>query len=261
MPFHAITPEQCADKIRDAGHIAVLSGAGLSTAAGVPDFRGPNGLYVTRQYDPEKVFDISGFNRDPEPFFDFSRDFLAVLDDLRPTFAHRFLAALEGNGHDVAVITQNIDGLHQRAGSRRVYPMHGDYQSAHCRRCGREYAGPDIVRMIQETAIPTCHDCGAVVKPDVVFFGENVRHLDTAYDQVGRSDLLLVLGSSLTVYPAAALPEQAGGEVVIVNQGEVGIRPFGTMYLADANLDEFFKGVAEALGMTDVFSCEPPETR
>ncbi|MCC8167138.1 MAG: Sir2 family NAD-dependent protein deacetylase [Planctomycetes bacterium] len=254
MPFHAITPERCAEKIRDAGRIAVLSGAGMSTAAGVPDFRGPNGLYVTRRYDPEAVFDISGFNRDPEPFFGFSRDFLAVLDSIKPTFTHRFLAALEAAGHEVAIITQNIDGLHQRAGSRHVYPMHGDYQSAHCRRCGQEYVGPDAAQMIMDNAIPTCPECGAVVKPDVVFFGENVRHLDTAYDLVARSDILLVLGSSLTVYPAAALPEQATGDVVIVNQGDIGIRPYGSMYLADANLDEFFNGVAEALGMTELFA-------
>ena len=247
MAFDSITPVECAEKVAKAGKIAVLTGAGMSTAAGVPDFRGPRGLYVTRAYDPEKVFEINYFDRDPVPFYQFTRDFLGILDSIEPTFTHRFLAALEKDGKDVGIVTQNIDGLHQRAGSSLVLPFHGDYSTAHCRRCGRGMTGKDLVALLAKMDVPACPACGGVVKPDVVFFGENVRHLGESERLVGASDLLLVLGSSLTVYPAAALPHQAGGEVVIVNQGEVGMRGGPGIYMADMGLDDFFHGVAEAL--------------
>lgn len=236
-----------AQRIRDARRVVALSGAGLSTAAGIPDFRGPNGLYVTRRYDPETVFEIAAFRRRPEPFFDFSRDFLNVVDSLEPTFTHRFLARLEQDGRLHAVVTQNIDGLHQRAGSRRVLSVHGDYWSSHCLGCGRQSDLAELGRLLGQAAVPRC-DCGSVIKPDVVFFGEPVRELDAALAEVAASDLLLVLGSSLTVYPVAWLPEQAGGEVVVVNRGRIGLAPGpGRMFL-DLELDPFFRQVAAALG-------------
>ena len=248
MPsFHAITPKQCAGKIRAAQKIAVLTGAGMSTAAGVPDFRGPKGLYVTRAYDPEKVFEISYFDLDPKPFYAFSRDFLGLLDNLRPTYTHFFLARLEQDGKDVAIVTQNIDGLHQRAGSTHVYPFHGDYQTAHCRRCNRPYNGAELIERMKDEEIPLCGGCRGVIKPDVVFFGETVRHMAKAEQAIAASDLMLVLGSSLTVHPAAVLPLYAGGDVVVVNQGPVGLRPADNIHLADASLDEFFKETAVEL--------------
>lgn len=247
MAFASITPAECAAKIRAARRIAVLTGAGMSTAAGVPDFRGPKGLYVTRAYDPETVFEIGHFDRDPKPFYRFSRDFLALLAGIQPTYSHRFLAALEAGGADIGVVTQNIDGLHQRAGSRRVYPMHGDYRTAHCRRCGAFVDGDRLIELMAEAEIPACPKCGGVVKPDVVFFGENVRHMEDSAALAAASDLMLVLGSSLAVYPAAALPSHAGGEVVIVNKGQVGARPDPGVYLADQGLDEFFLAVAAEL--------------
>lgn len=247
MSFTPIAPEACARKIRDAETIAVLTGAGMSTAAGVPDFRGPKGLYVTRAYDPETVFEINYFDRDPKPFYGFSRDFLGLLATLEPTFTHFFLADLEKRGKDIGVITQNIDGLHQRAGSTRVYPFHGDYQTAHCRKCRRAYTGDELVDLMKRMEVPLCGSCNGVIKPDVVFFGENVRHMAESERLAGASDLMLVLGSSLTVYPAAALPMSAGGDVVIVNQGQVGMRPAANVYLADAGLDDFFREVAVCL--------------
>ena len=247
MSFTPITPAECAAKIRSAKKIAILTGAGISTAAGVPDFRGPKGLYVTRAYDPETVFEIGYFGRDPKPFYQFSRDFLGVLKTIEPTFTHRFLADLEGSGRDIGIVTQNIDGLHQRAGSRLVYPVHGDYQSAHCRRCTQAYDSGELIALMAENEVPTCRKCGGVVKPDVVFFGENVRHLAESERLAAAADLMLVLGSSLVVYPAAAIPSHAGGEVVIVNQGTVGMRPAKGVYLADRGLDEFFREVADVL--------------
>ncbi len=238
-----VSAEECAKKIAAARGIAVLTGAGMSTAAGVPDFRGPRGLYVTRRYDPETVFEIHAFDRDPAPFYQFSRDFLGMLGGIQPTFTHFFLAGLEKSGKNIAVITQNIDGLHQKAGSKRVFPMHGDYETAHCRRCGKEYSGGELVALMEKMEIPLCDACGGVVKPDVVFFGEPVRHLAEAERLAAASDLLLVLGSSLTVYPAAALPLYAGGDVVVVNQGEFRLElpPGKNLYCAEAGLDEFFR--------------------
>ncbi len=243
----AISAGECAAKLAAAGSIVALTGAGMSTAAGVPDFRGPNGLYVTRAYDPEKVFEIHAFDRDPNPFYQFSRDFLALIASIRPTFTHDFLARLERDGRRLTLVTQNIDGLHQRAGSRNVLPMHGDYETAHCRRCGRAHTGQRLRALMDGMDVPACDACGGVVKPDVVFFGEPVRHLPEAVQAAEESDLMLVLGSSLTVYPAAGLPLAAGGDVVIVNQGEVGMRPGSNVFLADAGLDDFFRAVAAAL--------------
>lgn len=250
MAFASIDSAGCAQKIRDAGKIAVLSGAGMSTAAGVPDFRGPKGLYVTRAYDPETVFEINYFDRDPKPFFRFTRDFLGLLMNVEPTLTHRFLARLEAEGRKIGIVTQNIDGLHQRAGSRHVYPMHGDYSTSHCRKCNREVNLAKFLELLDLMEVPSCDVCGGVIKPDVVFFGENVRHMEDSIRLVAESDLLLVLGSSLVVHPAAMLPAYAGGEVVIVNRGEVGMRPGKGVFLADAGLDEFFGEVEKALGIS-----------
>lgn len=246
--MHAgIAARECAERVRGAKSIFVLSGAGMSTAAGVPDFRGPKGLYVTRAYDPEAVFEISGFDRDPRPFYRFSRDFLGLIATIEPTYTHTLLAEWEKEGRPVSIVTQNIDGLHQRAGSAEVYPMHGDYESAHCRRCGRGVSGRELVARMEEMEVPLCEACGGVIKPDIVFFGENVRWLPEAATLAEESDLMLVLGSSLTVYPAAALPLQAGGDVVVVNRGEIGLRPAENIYVADAGLDEFFREVEACL--------------
>ncbi len=249
MGFNDISPKACAEKLRRAKKIAVLTGAGMSTAAGVPDFRGPKGLYVTRRYDPETVFEIGHFDQDPKPFYQFTRDFLGMLKSIEPTLTHRFLANLERAGRDIGIVTQNIDGLHQKAGSKRVYPIHGDYETAHCRRCRKAYAGSEVEKLLEKMEVPCCGKCGGVIKPDVVFFGENVRHLEASLALAAASDLMLVLGSSLTVHPAAGLPGAAGGEVVIVNQGPVGLRGGKNIYLADSGLDLFFEEVAKAMAV------------
>ena len=227
-----------------------MTGAGISTTAGIPDFRGPKGLYVTRRYDPDTVFDIASFRLNPAPFYDFTRDFLGVIDTIEPTFTHRFLAELEAAGRLVAVVTQNIDSLHQKAGSKEVISLHGDYWTSHCLECAREFDLAYMETAVQETEVPRC-SCGGVIKPDVVFYGEAVRDLDRAAVAVASSDLLLVLGSSLVVYPAAFLPEQAGGDVVVVNQGEVSLRPGPGRYFVDADLDEFFAEVTDFLAVED----------
>jgi NAD-dependent deacetylase len=242
--------------LRRAGRIAALTGAGISTAAGIPDFRGPSGLYVTRQYDPEKTFDIGYFDRDPTYFFAFARDFVQLIERVKPTLTHRFLAALEAQGKLEAVITQNIDGLHQKAGSRRVLEVHGSVRSGHCRHCDKAY-GYDALRVkVLGDAIARCEACGGVVKPDIVFFGEAVRDMEEASRAAARADLFLVIGSSLTVYPAALLPQYAGGQVVVVNQGPVEMAAADWLRVDEA-ADPFFARVAPALKLPRLSQSEP----
>jgi NAD-dependent deacetylase len=242
----SVDAEACAEMITGAEHVVALTGAGISTAAGIPDFRGPQGLYVTRQYDPETVFEIGAFRRDPTPFYEFTRDFLGVIHTIQPTSTHRFLADLEARGRLAAVVTQNIDSLHQKAGSKNVISVHGDYWTSHCLACNQEFELGRMEKMVVEVAVPRC-ECGGVIKPDVVFFGEAVHDLEFAASAVAASDLLLVLGSTLVIYPAAFLPEQAGGDVVVVNRGEVGLAPGPGRYFVDADLDEYFGEVARFL--------------
>ena len=129
---------QCAEMIKEANAIALLSGAGMSTNAGIPDFRGPQGLYKKAGIpDPERIFDIEYFYRDPSLFYSFHRELLKALDAAKPTFAHFFFAALEKKGKLLGIVTQNIDALHQRAGSRKVYEIHGGIWESHCTKCSR----------------------------------------------------------------------------------------------------------------------------
>jgi NAD-dependent deacetylase len=240
------SPRACARWICERGPAVALTGAGMSTAAGIPDFRGPQGLYVTRRYDPERVFELSAFLRDPSPFFEFSRDFLEVLDSVQPTVTHRVLAALERVGLLDAVVTQNIDALHQEAGSQHVVEVHGSYWSSRCLSCARSYDSKQLRSLVLAAEVARC-DCGGVVKPDVVFFGEPVLALEEAADVIRRAGLLLVLGSSLSVFPAAWLPEHCAGTVLAVNLGEVGLRPGPDRFVVEAELDAYFGEVAALL--------------
>ncbi|MCU0240954.1 MAG: Sir2 family NAD-dependent protein deacetylase [Vicinamibacteria bacterium] len=233
-----------AAQIATAERMIVLTGAGISTAAGIPDFRGPDGIYVTRRYSAD-IFDIEAFDADPRAFFVFARDFLTAAGRMQPTRTHRFLARLEEQGRLQAVITQNIDGLHQRAGSRRVIELHGSFTISHCRRCGRAFTLAEARTLVLHMDVPRCGDCQGVIKPDVVFFGELVLGLDQAQALARACDLLLVVGSSLTVYPAAALPSLARGRVIVVNRGPIGIvRP---VLQVDDDCESFFDAVAALL--------------
>jgi NAD-dependent deacetylase len=241
--------------IRHAKSIVVLSGAGISTAAGIPDFRGPNGLYVTRRYDPAKVFEIGWFQRKPQFFYEFSHDFVGSVKDVRPTFSHYFLAELEQAGRLTGVITQNIDILHQLAGSHNVVELHGSYRSAACTSCRRHFE--DLTyRWWEEvmTASPTppvarCASCGGVLKPDIVFFGEPVNAYDRAEEMVAGCDLLLILGSSLQVSPASWLPYGTSATTIVVNRGPVMLPPHGHRFFVDADIDGYFREVGECLRM------------
>jgi NAD-dependent deacetylase len=237
--------EEAAAIINNSKSIVALTGAGISTNAGIPDFRGAQGIYTTGRY-PADVFDIDKFAADPSVFFRFARDFLQLEDRLNPTFTHHFLSLLEKTGKLKAIVTQNIDGLHKKAGSQRVIEVHGGFLKSFCIGCGQEYDLRQMKQKIFAKAIPLCDRCQGVIKPDVVFFGEAVKGMNDAIRLVKESDLLLVIGTSLTVYPAASLPEATGGSVMIVNKGKVAI-PSVKSELFDCDIDDFFKKVSKAL--------------
>ena len=255
MPItQTLEPARCAKIIRDAKSLLVLTGAGISTAAGIPDFRGPRGLYVTRRYDPEKVFEIGAFRREPQYFYEFSRDFVTEVKDIRPTFTHRFLADLERKGPLRGIITQNIDMLHQLAGNRNVIELHGSYRSATCGNCGKNHGELTYdwwEKAMLESGTPPvalCSTCGGVLKPDIVFFGEMVNGFSAAERLIAECDLLLVLGSSLAVSPASFLPTGTQATTIVVNRGEVMLPPAPNRFFVDQDLDAYFRAVAELLG-------------
>ncbi|WP_319415182.1 Sir2 family NAD-dependent protein deacetylase [Marispirochaeta aestuarii] len=195
------------DLMKSSTRILVVTGAGISTSAGIIDFRSPGGLYevAVHRYElpyPEAIFDINYFKRNPEPFFKLSAELL--LADIEPSLCHRFLAALETNGQILHIITQNIDMLHEKAGSRNVVEGHGSYRSGRCISCEEIYQFDDFSADLLRGEVPHCSICGGVIKPDVVFFGELLTDsFMKIYHNRPRADLLLVLGTSLTVHPIA----------------------------------------------------------
>ncbi len=194
--------------IETHGDIVVFTGAGISTGSGIPDFRGENGLYKTVQKKyglptGESLFDISCFDRDPRPFFDFSREMMEKAPE--PTLCHRLIGLWEREGRVSRVITQNIDRLHQKGGSRNIFECHGTYETGHCRQCDRSYGFDDYGPSMMEGEIPRC-SCGGVIKPDVVFFGENLPgEFYSLWENPPVAGLVLILGTSLNVRPASDL--------------------------------------------------------
>ena len=200
--------------------LAALTGAGVSTLCGLPDFRGPQGLY--RQPDAERIFDIDWFDRDPSIYYRGARELVYGLERYEPGPVHRLLAELERLGILMGVATQNIDMLHQKAGSKAVYEVHGSPLLHHCRRCGRELPFDAVCTQLKEGAVVAKCVCGGAMKPDITFFGEALPEAAfvAAQKLANEADVMLVLGTSLTVFPAAGLPSvtlRAGGRVVVVN--------------------------------------------
>ncbi|MCI6740942.1 MAG: NAD-dependent protein deacylase [Bacteroidales bacterium] len=205
--------------IEQSRSIVFFGGAGVSTESGVPDFRSVDGLYnQTYDYPPEVILSHDFFVQHTEEFFRFYRDKL-IVRGAKPNPAHLRLADLEKEGKLKAVITQNIDGLHQAAGSRNVLELHGSIHRNFCTRCGKSYT---LDQIAQGTGVPRC-SCGAVIKPDVVLYGEGLDQmvLSRAVRSLQQADLLIVGGTSLSVYPAAGLLDYYGGrELVLINKTE-----------------------------------------
>jgi NAD-dependent deacetylase len=205
------------DLVDGAGRIVFFGGAGTSTESGIPDFRSADGLYAMDYlWPPEVVISRSFFDAHPSEFYDFYRAHL-LHPEAQPNAAHRALAALERSGKLAAVITQNIDGLHQAAGSRRVIELHGSVWRNTCQRCGRPHPGMDVI--LGATGVPRC-ECGGTIKPDVVLYEEGLdgRDLDAAQRALEAADLLIIGGTSLAVYPAAGLIHAyRGRDIVVIN--------------------------------------------
>jgi NAD-dependent deacetylase len=243
-----------AQLIRGAGSVVALTGAGISVPSGIPDFRSP-GTGLWENVNPMEVAHIDVFRRDPERFWSFYGDRFQTLEDKRPNRAHRALAALERAGLLDAVITQNIDQLHARAGTRELVEVHGTIASSSCLRCGASYPLADVRarQLADERRVPRC-DCGEPLKPDVVLFGEYlpVDALARAEDLAAGADLLLCIGSSLEVYPVAQLPLvtlAAGGRIAILTQGPTPVDVKATVRMGGDIVQEL-DALLEALALT-----------
>ena len=200
----------------------MLTGAGVSTESGIPDFRSPTGVWA--QYDPMEYATIEAFRRDPVKVWDFYGKRLGALLDSKPNAAHLALAELERRGLVSAVITQNIDRLHSLAGSQDVVEVHGSIATSVCLRCGASATLDEVVAQLEDAPAPACPSCGAILKPNVVMFGELLpaAAIDRAFELARSARLLLVVGSTLEVHPVAGLPFEtiaAGGALAIVNRG------------------------------------------
>ena len=204
--------------IDNSDNIVFFGGAGVSTESGIPDFRSVDGLY-NQQYDypPETILSHTFFRRNTEEFYRFYRAKMLALD-AKPNAAHKKLAQWEQEGKLKAVVTQNIDGLHQAAGSKMVYELHGSVHRNYCQKCGAFY---DARYMLESKGIPKCEKCGGIIKPDVVLYEEGLDDatMRGAIRAIGHADVLIIGGTSLTVYPAAGLMgSYNGNKLVLINK-------------------------------------------
>ena len=203
--------------VSESKRIVFFGGAGVSTESGIPDFRGVDGLYRQKYaYPPETILSHAFFLKKPEEFYRFYREKI-LITGAEPNPAHRKLAQWEEEGKLSAVITQNIDGLHQKAGSKRVYELHGSIHRNYCQRCGKFYAAEQIAGM---DLVPKC-ECGGTIKPDVVLYGESLDDgvMRASLEALQQADLLIVGGTSLSVYPAAGLIDAyTGSRLVLINK-------------------------------------------
>jgi len=209
--------EKLQKMIDESKRIVFFGGAGVSTESGIPDFRSVDGLYHQHyQYPPEVMLSHSFYEAHTAEFFDFYRAKMLYLD-AEPNAAHKKLAELEKMGKLTAVVTQNIDGLHQKAGSKNVFELHGSVHRNYCQRCNKLY---DAAFMLNSTGVPKC-SCGGTIKPDVVLYEEglNQRTLSGAVEAIRRADMLIIGGTSLAVYPAASLIDYySGNKLVVINR-------------------------------------------
>lgn len=218
--------------VRNSNNIVFFGGAGVSTESGIPDFRSVDGLYNQQwQYPPETILSHSFFVRDPEEYYRFHRAKL-VVENVKPNRAHLRLAELEREGKLRAVITQNIDGLHQAAGSKRVLELHGSILRAYCSKCRKPYPA-DVINYGK--GVPRC-DCGGVIRPDIVLYEESLDQdiLSQAVSYIRAADVLIVGGTSLNVYPAAGLINYyRGNKLVLVNLSETPYDSYADLVIHD----------------------------
>ena len=231
--------------IRDRQPCVVLTGAGVSTESGIPDFRSATGIWA--EVDPYQVASIQAFRRDPERVWTFYRERIHMLRDARPNAAHEALAELERRGLVEAVVTQNIDMLHSRAGSQDVVEVHGSIRSAQCLACLWTEPADEVLAQLEVSPTPSCSQCGEVLKPGVVLFGELLpaAAMERATQLARGARLVLVVGSSLEVWPVAGLPLEAPA-FAIVNRGPTALDDRALLKV-DAGAGETLSAALEAL--------------
>jgi len=235
--------------IKEAEHLVALTGAGVSTLSGIRDFRGKNGLY--NEMDAEKIFDIEYFVKDPTLYYNQSGSFIYNIDEKEASIVHIVLGELEKRGFLKALITQNIDLLHQKGGSKNVIEIHGSPKVHYCLRCAGVRVGfEEVAAVVRKGEMPKCPKCGMVLKPAITFFGESlpVDALREAVSESQKADLMLVLGTSLTVHPAASMPEytlRKGGKIIIVNNMSTPLDSRAELHFDD--LGTTFEGLKSCL--------------
>ncbi len=236
--------------LKESKKVVVLTGAGISVESGIPDFRGPDGLW--KRFSPEKVGTITSFLSNPEEWWKMAQELAPVLFNAEPNPGHIALAELEKMGKVEAIITQNIDGLHQKAGSKNVVEVHGNVRNASCVQCKKKHGIEYVISEVGKgNFVPRCTDCNGIVKVDVVMFGEMLPEeaISEAYRLAQECDLLLVVGSSLVVYPVAALPGMAlnrGAKTVIINMEKTGYTKYADYHIY-GKAGEILPQIVEAL--------------
>lgn len=210
------------DSLINAQYCVVFTGAGVSTLSGIRDFRGKNGIYKDKNIDSDNIFSIDYFLENPSFFYTNAKDFIYNLDEKKPNIIHNELARLEQTGIVKSIITQNIDMLHRKAGSKNVIEVHGSPTVHTCLSCSIEYSFEIISEIVKKGTTPVCDNCKGIIKPNITFFGEMLDETAVvrSIEESSKADLMVVLGSSLVVYPAASFPMytiEKGNSLIIIN--------------------------------------------
>lgn len=241
--------ENLYETILESDKVLVFTGAGISTLSGIPDFRGVKGVYREKWHglEVEEILSLPCFLKHPEYFYEWAQTFVYGLENYQPNIVHKVIADWEKRNLINRTYTQNIDILHQYAGSKRLYELHGSPAHHYCLSCHKYYSYNDIAPIVQSGNCPRC-DCGGIVKPEIVFYGEQLDQdlLEQAFNDFASADLAIVLGSSLTVNPAALLPQytlRGGGRLAIINSQPTGLDQYATWRFSD--LGASFEELAE----------------
>jgi NAD-dependent deacetylase len=214
-------------------HFTFMTGAGISTASGIPDYRSKNGMYEKYE-NVEYLLSVPYYNRKPKEFWKTFKELFSLdqLPDIQPNEGHYFISHLAVQGKETAVITQNIDGLHQKAGNPKVLDMHGSYDRAFCPKCKKKF---DLIYILKED-VPRCTSCTFILKPDVVLYGDAIHHAEEIMLTLERTEVMIVMGSSLTVRPASEFPlyaKQSGTKLMLINFEPTPMDPYFDVVVYD----------------------------
>lgn len=222
--------------VSESSNIVFFGGAGVSTESGISDFRSEQGIYNTVKnfgYPPEQILSHSFFMKNPEKFYDFYRSTM-IYENAKPNLAHLGLAKLEKQGKLKAIVTQNIDGLHQLAGSKTVYELHGSIHRNYCMKCGKFYP---LSTITESKGVPQCKECGGIIKPDVVLYEEGLDEeiINNSIKAIKKADMLIVGGTSLNVYPAASFVNYYdGNKLILINKSKTPYDRYADLLIHDS---------------------------